>query len=123
MKLLFTNWALVLVWCHFVAYSNIAIKRLKLTNHALVLVWGHFVGGSFEAAFLELGSRASLVPFRDMQQHGYKMLKTHKSCSRTSLVPLLGCSWAVSGVLLDCSWDAPGLSWARFLIDSLIKPH
>ena len=56
MKLLFTNWALVLVWCHFVACSNMAIKCSKLINRALVLVWGHFVGGSFEAAFLELGS-------------------------------------------------------------------
>ena len=30
LKLLFTNWALVLVWCHFVAYSNIAINCLNL---------------------------------------------------------------------------------------------
>ena len=89
-----------------------AVKCLKLINRALVLVWCHFVGGTFEGTFHELGSRASLVPFRGMQQHGYKMLKTHKSCSRTSLVPFLGCSWAVSGVLLDCSWAASGLSWA-----------
>ena len=70
------------------------------------------MGGTFEATFHELGSRASLVPLRAIQQHGYKMLKTHKSCSRISLVPFLGCSWAVSGVLLDCSWAASGLSWA-----------
>ena len=44
MKLLFTNWALVLVWCHFVACSSMAIKCLKLINRALVLVSCHFVG-------------------------------------------------------------------------------
>ena len=81
-------------------------------NHALVLVSCHFVGGTFEATFHEMGSRASLVPLRGRQQYGYTMLKTHKLCSRTSLVSLLGCSWAVSGVLLDCSWAASGLSWA-----------
>ena len=42
MKLLFTDWALVLVWCHFVACSNMAIKCLTLINRALVLVWCHF---------------------------------------------------------------------------------
>jgi len=104
--------ALVLVWCHFVAYGNMAIKCFKLTNRALVLVWCHFVKGTFEATFRELGSRPSLVPIHDIQQHVYKMLKTHKSCSRTRLVPLLGCSLAASGVLLDCSWAASGLSWA-----------
>ena len=90
-----------------------AIKCLKLTNRALVLVSCHFVGDTFEIIFHELGSRASLVPLRGIQQHGYKRLKNHKSCSRISLVSLLGCcSWAVSGVLLDCSWAASGLSWA-----------
>ena len=70
------------------------------------------MAGTFEANFHKLGSRASLVPLRGMQQHGYKILKTHKPCSRTSLVALLGCSWASSGVLLGCSWAASGLSWA-----------
>ena len=121
MKLLFTNWALVLVWCHFVACSNMVIKCLNLTNRALVLVSCYFVGGTFEGTFHELGSRASLVPLCGMQQHGYNMLKTYKSCSRTSLALVLGWSWAASGVLLGCSWAASGLFWARFLIDSLIK--
>ena len=92
-----------------------------------MLVSCHFVGGTFEATFHELGSRASLVPLRGMQQHGYKMLKTHKSCSRASLVPLRG---SALGPHLGCSWTAlglplgnPGVSWARFLIDSLIKPY
>ena len=88
------------------------IKCSKLINRALVLVSCHFVGSTFEATLHELGSRASLVPLRGMQQHGHKMLKDHQWCSRTSLVPFLGCSWAVSGVLLDCSWAASGLSWA-----------
>ena len=52
MKALFTNWALVLVWCHFATYSNIAIKGQKLINRALVLVSCHFVGGTFEAALV-----------------------------------------------------------------------
>ena len=94
----------------------------KLINRALVLVWCHFVEGTFEATFHELGSRPSLVPLRDMQQRCYRRFKTHKSCSRTSLVPLLGCSCAAPGVLLGCSWAASGLSWARFPIDFLIKP-
>ena len=96
---------------------------LKVTNRALVLVWCHFVGGTFEATFHELGSRASLVPLRGMQQHGYKMLKTHKSCSRTSLVPILGCHFAASGVLLGwllgwllgCPWAVLGCPGRKFL--------
>ena len=55
MKLLFTNWALVLVWCHFVACSNMAIKGLKLINRALVLVSCHFVGGTWASSGLLLG--------------------------------------------------------------------
>ena len=63
---------------------------LKVINRALVLVWCQSVGGTFEATFHELGSRASLVPLRGMQQHGYKIAKTYKSSSRTSLVPIRG---------------------------------
>ena len=120
MKLLFMNWALVLVWCHFVACSIMAIKCLKLTNRALVLVWCHFVGGTFEATFHELGSRASLVPLRGIQQTSYKRLKTHKSSSRISLVPLrgrhLGLIWAALGLHLGCSWAVLGSSGPDFLL-------
>ena len=112
MKLLFTNWALVLVWCHFVACSNMAIKCLKLINRALVLVSCHFVGGTFEATFHELGSRASLVPLRGMGNMAIKCLKLINRALVLVSCQFVGCSWASSGVLLDCSWDAPGLSWA-----------
>ena len=80
MKLLFTNWALVLVWCHFVACSNMAMKCFKLINCAFVLVWCHFWG---------------------------------------ALGLYLGCCWIGLGLPLGC----PGLSWARFRIDSIIKPY
>ncbi len=116
LKQLFTKWALVPVLCHFVTYSNIAIKCLKLTNRALVLVLCHLVKGIFETTFHESGSRPSPVPLRDIQQHGYKMLKTHEVNSRTSLVPLLRCSWAASGVLLGCSWAVLGCPGPDFLL-------
>ena len=44
--------------------------------------------GTFEATFHELGSRASLVPLRGIQQHRHKIAKILKPIFRASLVPL-----------------------------------
>ena len=76
--------------------------------------------GTFAVTFQELGSRASLVPLVGIQQHGYKMLKTHKSCSRTSLVPLrgvlLGLIRGGPGLLLGCPWAVLGCPGPDFLL-------
>ena len=47
---------------------------LKLTHQAPVPVPCKFMKDTFEASFHEMGSHLSLVPLRDIQQHGKKSL-------------------------------------------------
>jgi hypothetical protein len=51
LRLVFMQWAQVLVPCHFVTYGNIAIKCVNVTKLTFTVVPCHLVRNTFEATF------------------------------------------------------------------------